>query len=81
MRETLGGGYPGSVVFFQSWPRDDDDAMRARDVLVTVPRVSTREEISVALRRIEDDLGKIAHAAIWPLAPASRAESHSCETP
>jgi hypothetical protein len=33
------------VVFFCNWPRDDEDAEREREALVTVPRVPTRDEL------------------------------------
>jgi uncharacterized protein YqcC (DUF446 family) len=58
------------VVFFCNWPRDDEDAQREREALVTVPRVPTRDELAVVADRIEREVNAVSGAAIWPLAPA-----------
>ena len=59
-----------TVVFFRNWPDNAADAKREREALVTVPRVPTRDEIAVVLRHIRDEVSKIPHAQIWPLAAA-----------
>lgn len=58
------------VVFFRNWPRDDEDATRQRDSLVTVRRVPTLDELAAVAGRIEREVTAVSGAAIWPLAPA-----------
>lgn len=58
------------VTFFAKWPSAEDLRTNGGEVPTGVPRTPTPAEVAVVLRHIETEVGKISHAAIWPLAPA-----------